>query len=184
MMRNTTLAAALLIPVAANAGTIELGVDTYWQVQDATSYETLCEGFIADCDVEPGVYNVVNLDSGERQEGVIVAPDDQPAYRAPEVVKKICEFHDIDEDSVDVFGTSAYYGTVSCDISCPAGKTLIGVRECLLFTDQVASDFLEPGIIPSVFNAFANQGLCRSMKSIHVDDPYRIDFMSVEIACL
>lgn len=183
-MRNPMLAAALLTPVIVNAGTIELEAGAYWQVQDASTYETLCEGVIANCDVVPGVYNVINLDSGERREGVVVALENQVAYRVPEVVQKICEFRDIDENSVDVFGTSDYYGTVSCEISCPAGKTLMGVRECVLYTDQVASDFLEPAIIPSVFNTFGNQGSCRSLESIHVNDPYRLEFMSVEVSCL
>lgn len=62
--------------------------DGWYQVQDARSYESVCEGG-SSCVVNPGVYNIINHSSGERFTGVTInAPidptdvtvDDQTIY--------------------------------------------------------------------------------------------------------
>lgn len=47
-----------------------------FQVQQADSYETLCEG-VASCTVQPGTYNIINLTTGTRSENVDVYGDTQ-----------------------------------------------------------------------------------------------------------
>jgi len=42
----------------------------WFQVQNASTFETLCEGG-SNCEVSPGTYNVINLSSGTRYEGVV-----------------------------------------------------------------------------------------------------------------
>jgi len=44
----------------------------WFQVQNASTFETLCEGG-SNCEVSPGTYNVINLSSGTRYEGVVVS---------------------------------------------------------------------------------------------------------------
>lgn len=46
--------------------------DGWYQVQDANSYETVCEGG-SSCEAEPGAYRVINHSTGERFENVVVA---------------------------------------------------------------------------------------------------------------
>ena len=45
--------------------------DNIYQVQDSTTFESFCEGLIS-CEVVPGTYNVINLSTGDRFEGVVV----------------------------------------------------------------------------------------------------------------
>ena len=46
-----------------------------YQVQDSTSFESFCEGLLR-CEVVPGTYNVINLSSGDRFEGIVVSGTD------------------------------------------------------------------------------------------------------------
>ncbi len=46
--------------------------DGWYQVQNAQSYESLCEGGRS-CEVPAGLYNVINLSTGQRFEGIEVA---------------------------------------------------------------------------------------------------------------
>lgn len=55
-----------------SGNTISWTDDDWYQVQDPVSFESLCEGRLA-CTVEPGVYNVINLTTGERFTDVLVA---------------------------------------------------------------------------------------------------------------
>jgi len=60
----------------ASAGLIEWEGEGYWQVQTIDPYESICEGSsITSCEVAPGVYNVINLSTGERFENIEVHSD-------------------------------------------------------------------------------------------------------------
>ncbi len=48
--------------------------DGWYQVQDATTFESLCQGGLS-CEVEPGDYIVINHSTGERFENVSVTSD-------------------------------------------------------------------------------------------------------------
>ncbi|ASJ73688.1 fibronectin type III domain-containing protein [Granulosicoccus antarcticus] len=69
-------------PDYSSAGILVDGLDISWpdngwyQVQSATDYTAFCEGGRS-CRVTPGVYNVINLTSGERFEGVVVAASEK-----------------------------------------------------------------------------------------------------------
>lgn len=51
--------------VAVNGGTISWPDDGWYQVQDATTFQTACEGGTS-CEVSPGTYHVINLTTGQR----------------------------------------------------------------------------------------------------------------------
>ena len=51
--------------------------DGWYQVQNATTFNSLCEGG-SFCDVEAGEYNVINLTSGQRYENIVVGSVSQP----------------------------------------------------------------------------------------------------------
>ena len=57
--------------VVVDGNTIVLSGGDYYQVQDALTFESICEG-VSLCHVTPGMYIVVNHTSGERIEGVSV----------------------------------------------------------------------------------------------------------------
>ena len=58
------------------AGMIEWEGAGYWQVQTIDPYDSICEGSsITSCEVAPGVYNVINLSTGERFESIEVGGD-------------------------------------------------------------------------------------------------------------
>jgi len=58
--------------------TINLPDDGWYQVQDSTTYASLCEG-TRECEVPKGQYIVINLTTGERFEPIDVTADTQPA---------------------------------------------------------------------------------------------------------
>jgi len=63
-------------PPQARAGLIVWDGEGYWQVQTIDPYESVCEGSsITSCEVAPGVYNVINLSTGERFEDIEVSGD-------------------------------------------------------------------------------------------------------------
>lgn len=172
-IRQTFFAAVLLGPIAANAATIELDPDVYWQVQNASSFNTLCEGFITQCEVEPGIYNIINLTSGERQDGVVVAPQNQPVPGKLEVVRKVCDWAELDWTPIpQEERTFNFADALDCNVSCPAGKILVGVIECSLITDDVISDSLRARFAPTVLTATASQARCSSVEALYppIDD--------------
>lgn len=125
MHKLISLAVALL-PLAVNANSIPLDNSVYWQVQKAATYATVCEGYIDQCDAEAGIYNVINLTTGERREGVVVAEtSNPPAARQIEVVSEVCDWTHLD-DSYDEDtwpdNPGEYYGVVTCNATCPTGK--------------------------------------------------------------
>ncbi len=64
------------IVVNGNVITVPDDGDIY-QVQDSTSFAPFCEGLI-NCEVVPGTYNVINLSSGDRFEGIFVSGESTP----------------------------------------------------------------------------------------------------------
>lgn len=168
IMRQALLAAVILIPIAAKAETIELDPDVYWQVQNSATYNTLCEGFVTQCEVNPGIYNIINLTSGERQQGVVVAPDNQQDQGRLEVVSKVCDWTELDWTPIpEEDRPFSYSGALYCDVSCPAGKILVSTIECSLETGDVISDNLEPLYEPTVLRADVSGATCRSAAPLH-----------------
>jgi len=66
-----------LATVEVDGQTISWPDDGWYQVQDASSFASLCEGRMA-CDVPAGTYIVINHTTGQRWENIIV-PDDSGA---------------------------------------------------------------------------------------------------------
>jgi len=64
---------------AAQSGVISLDVNFYWQVQKFATHETVCEGFISTCVAPDGIYDVINLSTGERENGVRVTTLGEPS---------------------------------------------------------------------------------------------------------
>lgn len=63
--------------VAVNGGTISWPDDGWYQVQDATTFQTVCEGGTR-CEVSPGTYQVINLTTGQRFAGIVVGGSSIP----------------------------------------------------------------------------------------------------------
>lgn len=102
---------------AANEMSTFLVPDNGWyQVQDATTYDSLCEG-VLQCAVSAGTYNVINLSSGDRFEGIAVGSTDSEsidpmqaaltlsAANAEDIVKKVIGV--INEDQIDALFANA-----------------------------------------------------------------------------
>ena len=55
------------------AGLITFNGEGYWQVQTSDSFTSICEGMdITSCEVKSGIYNVINLTTGQRFENINV----------------------------------------------------------------------------------------------------------------
>ncbi len=70
--------------VAVSGNTISWPDDGWYQVQDARSYESLCQGNRS-CVVPPGEYIVINHTTGERHTGILVADSDNPQTEPAEI---------------------------------------------------------------------------------------------------
>lgn len=74
---RTTFLAVLVVPLSAVAdpavdgNTISWPDDGWYQVQNPSTYETLCEGG-SHCDVPDGTYTVINHTTGQRFENIVV----------------------------------------------------------------------------------------------------------------
>jgi len=68
---DVNVASAVVDRVLVNGNTILWPDDGWYQVQDAITFESLCEGGLS-CDVPPGSYIVINHDTGERFTGLQV----------------------------------------------------------------------------------------------------------------
>ncbi|MEE9321523.1 MAG: hypothetical protein V3U76_13840 [Granulosicoccus sp.] len=60
-------ASAVFASPSVSGQTISWPDDGWYQVQSATTYESLCEGGTS-CEVAPGTYHVINLTTGQRYE--------------------------------------------------------------------------------------------------------------------
>lgn len=163
-MRKSIFAAIVLIPFAASADSIELDSGSYWQIQQASNFETLCEGFIAECEVEPGVYNVINLTTGERQNGVVVASANEGGFSRPEIVTNTCDWTEAIPQITDTTTPDSVksYGVLDCNVSCPVGKIVVATIQCTISSDAYASDFLISRYFPTAMIVSGNEANCRA----------------------
>ena len=71
------------MPVIVSGSTISWPDDGWYQVQRADDYSTVCEG-VRQCDVDDGVYTVINHSSGMRFTGILVdASNSDPTIEEP-----------------------------------------------------------------------------------------------------
>lgn len=169
-MRNLLLVTALSTPLASIAAEITLDANFYWQVQVNSTYETVCEGFLDSCEVDSGLYNVINLTTGERTEGVL-ASDPVPGAR-PEIVIRNCDWTDAELQPTDPTvpdGVSSY-GPLPCDVSCPMDKVIVATIECTLGTDLITSDLLTAVYLPTAFISTQTGGSCRANRDLFEED--------------
>ncbi len=126
------LLAALAIPTVARAmptvsgTTINLPSAPGWyQVQDATTFATICEGQIARCDVTPGSYIVINHTTSERFENVQVAqPGTTPPTTSPGTPST-----NLSVSHVSLNCTALHQGfnaPANCTMACPGNGVAIG----------------------------------------------------------
>ena len=70
-MCNQAMADTKYYAPTVQDGSIEMYGAGWYQVQDATTYATICEG-LSVCETGPGTYIVINLTTGERFENIVV----------------------------------------------------------------------------------------------------------------
>jgi len=64
-----------------NGNTISWSTTGYMQVQNAETFETVCEGNQSSCTVSAGTYIVIDHSAALRQEGVLVEATNQPVTK-------------------------------------------------------------------------------------------------------
>ena len=69
-------------PVSVTGNTISWPNDGWYQVQDANSFESICQGG-QQCTVPAGIYHVINLTKGLRYEFIEIADTDDPDNENP-----------------------------------------------------------------------------------------------------
>ncbi len=158
--------------VTVTGRTISWPDDGWYQVQSATTYESLCEGGTF-CEVAPGTYHVINLTNGQRYEDVRVAsPDSEepPVVDPPETgVERPFQFtvripdHDLQFEIPTIGG--GYNYSVDCDNDGVEEAT--GVRENYLCNYLVAGDHTISisGVFPHLYFNFSED----STKVLSVD---------------
>ncbi len=81
LLSNGTSALADIPGLQVSGNTISWTTTGYMQVQNADSFETLCEGNQLTCIVPAGTYIVIDHSAGVRQEGIEVTAMAPPAIR-------------------------------------------------------------------------------------------------------
>lgn len=153
MMRITLVVAAAALSANVSAGTFELDNTQYWQVQLSSTFENVCEGFIASCEVEDGVeYTVINHTTGERLENQI-APQSTGLPVRVDCEERIVPAELLADDPA----LSGAVPALACQLSCPVGTTLVPLQ-CNAFVSTALS--ADPNIIDP---AAAVNGLASSM---------------------
>lgn len=103
--------------------TITLPTDPGWyQVQNASTFESICEGQISVCDVTPGTYIVINHTSSERFENIVV---NDPGSTTPPTTPTAS----FSVTHVSLTCTALHQGfnaPANCTLSCPGGGIAIG----------------------------------------------------------
>lgn len=149
MMRTTLFAAVAVFSANVSAGTFELDDTQYWQVQLSSTFETVCEGFIASCDVEDDVeYTVINHTTGERLENQIAPQSTGLPTRID------CEDRIV---STEILAEGPAVPALDCQLSCPVGTILVPLQ-CNAFVSTALSS--DPEIIDP---AATVNGLASSM---------------------
>ena len=122
---------AASIPSGAHAVPYELPTDGYYQLQDATTYRTLCETGRGACDVPPGRYVLIDFRfRPARRTNVTVAGDGAGGLASSSFrfVTRTCAFGAAGEV---LDGGGFRDGIASCSVSCPAAAPrLYGVLSC------------------------------------------------------
>lgn len=106
----------------------------WMQVQDANSYETICDGFISTCAVAAGTYNVIDHSNSTRQENIVVdglgASLPYPGPDAPRRYNTVTEFCH--------FPATGAGSKHRCVATCPAGLNVVSVLSC--YAAKASSD--------------------------------------------
>ncbi|ASJ76746.1 FG-GAP repeat protein [Granulosicoccus antarcticus] len=96
--------------------TLVFPVDQWFQVQNASTYESLCNG-LSECQLEPGTYNVINHSNGTRYEAVEVGEQTPPTTgTAPTVNGNTISW--ADDGWYQVQGTENYQSVCEGGRSC------------------------------------------------------------------
>jgi len=117
-------------------GTIFWTESGYFQVQDSSTYESLCEGFIDSCDsvVTGESYNVINHTNGNRSDNVLV---NMPMMNTPSMMPMVTVMGNTCRVTNE--GTDRNY---ECVARCPTGRDMaIGVA-CSVFEVDNPSNIL------------------------------------------
>lgn len=147
-------AVASLFVGAANAnptvsgGTISWPDNGWHQVQDATTFQTLCEGGTS-CDVSPGTYLLINHTTGERFTDIVVSgsttPTTPPSSSSVSVSGSTISWPDdgwYQVQDATTYATLCEGGT-SCDVS-PGTYQLVNHTTGARFTDIVVGGSTTP----------------------------------------
>lgn len=172
-----TLLAALLLPISALAGTLNLETGYYWQVQNAITYETVCEGHITVCNTtDDSRYIVINHDTGAREENVIAT--NQAAIPRPTVKVEICkiDYEYLEQASYDGFPVTR------CTVTCPPGKIVIGAEASGEYgdyrNDGADIDFSSEGLgtnsVTMLFNGTLDESTFTADAEVSEENAYRV----------
>lgn len=124
-----SVAQANIPDLEVNGNTISWPSTGYMQVQNAETFETVCEGNQSSCQVPAGTYIVIDHSAGLRQEDVLVVETDQPISMP---------FTQVTELRIE---ESAFPGNkYSIRAECPGGMIPIGGGCQGLISDGTFSD--------------------------------------------
>lgn len=137
-----SLAAAM--PTVSGTTIILPTAPGWYQVQNASTFASVCEGQITECEVPPGRYIVINHTTTERFENIVVAEPGTPT--TPPTSLSVSH--------VSLTCTAQHQGfnaPANCTVSCPNGGVAIGAsceaRWAFIVPNHVlgTSTALQPG---------------------------------------
>ena len=93
----------------------------WFQVQDSSTYATVCEGTISTCVTGAGVFNVIDHSNNVRSDNVAVGSSSP-------IITLTAGLQIVDKTCVKPNGQLSL--DYRCAVECPAGKTPVGIRTC------------------------------------------------------